>query len=278
MKFVKLISKFMLLIASVVVMVFSTSQSVDAFYNAENDKITGYKVDRPDNKLTISVQYQLGLNDLVVYVCPKTTTEQTCMENPTSKFIDSTLSKTIDRDGKDVDLFVINKGNGDEVLTHTMEFNSATVGKQLDEYQDEIDSTGKVDATYTIMATALFCEVRTAQHDGCNTWSEVRTIVNEQFSLNKGLTSSGDLNKSLVKFLNITNNIIIPVLWLVLAVLLIVRGILLGIDIVKLADEPEARKNKINGLVWLIIGVVAGYAITIAASFVMSSLGFGGYF
>jgi hypothetical protein len=53
---------------------------------------------------------------------------------------------------------------------------------------------------------------------------------------------------------------------------------MLSIDIVKASDEAEVRQSKIKGLTWLIIGVLAGYAITIGASWVMTLLGYGGIF
>ena len=53
---------------------------------------------------------------------------------------------------------------------------------------------------------------------------------------------------------------------------------MLAIDIVKASDEADVRQKKISGLVWLIIGVFAGYAITIAAHAVMNMLGYGGIF
>ena len=78
--------------------------------------------------------------------------------------------------------------------------------------------------------------------------------------------------------LNIVNNIVIPILWVILGILLIVRGVMLGIDIVKSADEPEVRKKKVSGLIWLFIGIFVAYVITIVASVVMSMLGYGGIF
>ena len=53
---------------------------------------------------------------------------------------------------------------------------------------------------------------------------------------------------------------------------------MLGIDIVKSVDEPEVRKKKVSGLIWLFIGIFAAYTITIIASVVMSMFGYGGIF
>ena len=49
-------------------------------------------------------------------------------------------------------------------------------------------------------------------------------------------------------------------------------------DIVKASDDPELRRRKISGLVWLFIGIFVGYVITITASIVMGYFGYGGLF
>lgn len=273
MKCIKSFSKFMMLIASVFFMVvFSTNTANAAFYEPANDKVVSYKMDRTTDKLEVSIQYQLGIKDVVVYICTKNDIQSSCTD-------DGYKSKYVDQLIKGEDSAQINRSEEPTVIT--LEFVSATDGEQLSEYRDEVLSNGKVDSTYRIMVEAKFCSVRTADHLQCNTWVNDGAsilVLNEQFELNKGITNSSELNQTLAEMLNIVNNIVIPAMWALLAVLLIIRGILLGIDIVKLADEPEARKNKVNGLVWLIIGVAAGYGITIAASLVMSSFGYGGYF
>lgn len=55
------------------------------------------------------------------------------------------------------------------------------------------------------------------------------------------------------------------VIYAVLAVFLVVKGALIGMQIVKAADEPQVRQEKIGSLKWLVIGVAIAYAVTFAA-------------
>jgi hypothetical protein len=87
----------------------------------------------------------------------------------------------------------------------------------------------------------------------------------DQFS---GITDSG-INTLLEKFEQISNII----LWIILGVLtvvLIIKGALLGVQIVKSADEPQVRQEKINSLKWLVIGIAIGYGIVGLAKVIIS--------
>lgn len=70
----------------------------------------------------------------------------------------------------------------------------------------------------------------------------------------------------------IVNNVVLPVLLTTLGMFLIVKGAILGVQIVKSADNPDVRSEKIRGLKWLVIGV----AIAMSASAVVGVLT--GYF
>lgn len=57
----------------------------------------------------------------------------------------------------------------------------------------------------------------------------------------------------------ITNTIILPIIYIGLGLLLIVKGAILGFQIVKSADDSYVRKEKIGALKWLVIGVAVAY-------------------
>lgn len=80
--------------------------------------------------------------------------------------------------------------------------------------------------------------------------SEGNTIGNE------------DINTFMEKVKEIINNIVLPIVYVVTGLFLIVKGALLGTQIVKSADDPQVRAEKVGALKWLVIGV----AITFAAS------------
>ena len=60
-------------------------------------------------------------------------------------------------------------------------------------------------------------------------------------------------------------NVIVTIIYVVLGLFLVVKGALLGVQIVKAADEPQVRQEKIGSLKWLVIGVAIAYAVTIVA-------------
>lgn len=60
--------------------------------------------------------------------------------------------------------------------------------------------------------------------------------------------------------LEITNTIILPILYSIIGMVLVVKGILLGVQIVKSADMPQERAEKVHALKWLVIGVTIAFA------------------
>lgn len=62
---------------------------------------------------------------------------------------------------------------------------------------------------------------------------------------------------------------ILTCIYVVLGVFLVIKGALLGIQIVKAADEPQVRQEKIGALKWLVIGVAIGYGVALIADLVI---------
>lgn len=85
-----------------------------------------------------------------------------------------------------------------------------------------------------------------------------------------GISNSG-VKGVMQDILNMVTGTIMPVIYVVLALFLIVKGALLGVQIVKAADEPQVRQEKISSLKWLVIGVAIAYGVAGVAHVVMSS-------
>ena len=66
---------------------------------------------------------------------------------------------------------------------------------------------------------------------------------------------------------DIVSHTVMPIIYVVLGIFLVVKGALLGMQIVKAADEPQVRQEKINSLKWLVIGVAIAYGIAGLAHF-----------
>ena len=78
-----------------------------------------------------------------------------------------------------------------------------------------------------------------------------------------------DVRELIDEIYEITHGTILPILWAVLGIFFVVKGALLGIQIVKSADEPQVRQEKIGALKWLAIGVAVAYAATFLVDAVM---------
>ena len=83
----------------------------------------------------------------------------------------------------------------------------------------------------------------------------------------------GEGNETTSKIYDILHNVVdgtlMPIIYIVLGLFLVVKGAILGMQIVKAADEPQVRQEKIGALKWLVIGVAIAYGVTVAADIVI---------
>lgn len=88
--------------------------------------------------------------------------------------------------------------------------------------------------------------------------------TNEKYINGKSLGSIGDqeLNGAMGKIQVVVNKAVLPIIYIITTLFFIIKGTILGFQIVKSADEPSTRREKIHGLKWLIIGVGITYAAT----------------
>lgn len=136
-----------------------------------------------------------------------------------------------------------------------------------------IGSTNRED-TYVVFVAAYFCGVRTSTNDGVfnscqyfynSNQDENGPFVRKEFKvddvLNLNISEIGDegISEAMEKIENIVMNVLLPIIWAVLGLFLVIKGSLLGMQIVKSADEPQVRQEKIGALKWLVIGVAIAY-------------------
>lgn len=136
---------------------------------------------------------------------------------------------------------------------------------------------------YIIFAQANFCARRNvgadnsvgscAYYDDIKYASKVVDLVN--IDRNHNLDFSGEISNSgladiMDKIAGIVKGTVLPVIWVVLGLFLIVKGALLGVQIVKAADEPQVRQEKIGSLKWLVIGVAIAYGSTGIVTVIMN--------
>ena len=152
--------------------------------------------------------------------------------------------------------------------------NNPTTKQFLIDTDIEVDSTQRED-TYVVFVVAYFCAVRTvpennADYSACTYFYDSNTedgkgIVKTSFKindiLNKNISDIDDdgISQAMNKIEEIIMYTVMPIIWGVLGLFLVVKGALLGIQIVKAADEPQVRQEKIGSLKWLVIGVAVAY-------------------
>lgn len=67
------------------------------------------------------------------------------------------------------------------------------------------------------------------------------------------------------QILDLVQDIVMPAFWIGIGAFLIIKGSMIGAQIVKAADEPEVRQEKINSLKYLLIGVLIAALIAAIA-------------
>lgn len=85
---------------------------------------------------------------------------------------------------------------------------------------------------------------------------------------NTATSSNQNVNELLELFDGVVDWILVAI-YVVLGAVLVIKGALLGVQIVKAADEPQVRQEKINSLKWLVIGVAIGYGVTFLADIII---------
>lgn len=272
----KLFSLFALFVLG---LIFFAPSNTEAVYDSSlNTVLTGenqFVIDPRENKLIVTIQYQYQVKGVQVYICKATASVEGCMgsdnistfkdlkdyEDPTGEMRKSEVNNTTQ-----------------ETDTYIYAPTGPLSGMAIENYPD---------GTYRVVVKASFCNMRNNRLSDCasdDNWTadpttqSWQTIYNQTIELNGAFTGNAQVNAILGKVLTYINSYVIPALWVLLAALLIIRGVLLAIAIVKSSDEAEVRSSKIKGMIWLIVGVFAGYAITIAATAVMTLLGYGGVF
>lgn len=90
------------------------------------------------------------------------------------------------------------------------------------------------------------------------------------FLAQASMTISGEIsNEELATVMSMVQSIgqtILICIYIVLGIFLVVKGALLGMQIVKAADEPQVRQEKIGSLKWLVIGIAIAYGVAALAN------------
>ena len=82
-------------------------------------------------------------------------------------------------------------------------------------------------------------------------------------------TDNEGINNAWATIEKIVDDTVIPLIYAAIGLFLVVKGAILGMQIVKAADEPQVRQEKIGSLKWLVIGVAIAFGVVFLADTLM---------
>lgn len=269
----KIIKCFSFVIISLLFVFLTSNTNVDAAYNRDSNKLS---VAVSKESVEISVAYQRGLDTTYpeYYWCKISEGEDA------SKVINDA---TCNPEGNAVN-YVNASGNANVNFISVADSNSAdanltrykfTIAKEndhvLNTLAERTNGNENNVTKYVLLVRADFCTVRYVDgetYSGCKSvddtkWARLEVDLMELKNNSKlGSTETPDeeINEMMDKIKDIVYNVVLPVIWGVLGLFMVVKGSLLGVQIVKAADEPQVRQEKIGSLKWLVIGCAIAFA------------------
>ena len=181
---------------------------------------------------------------------------------------------------------------GDSRLNYIAKGDASYVDKNLTTYvfvvpskDDPILKNLDVGHKYVLVVRHTFCALREetgGEYQSCSyydtedayeyTMVEVdSTALVKSHTVNSDITNK-DISSMMSKIENIVNGTVMPIIWAVLGLFLVIKGTLLGVQIVKSADEPQVRQEKVGSLKWLVIGVAIAYGTSFVVSVLINFL------
>ena len=216
-------------------------------------------------QLRVSVTYQRGFDKGTAkyWICKGDAVNVTSVNNCTEKIVDGAN--------------FVNEGDASDYISKASakdSDNNPTTKHFLVDTEIKVDST-KRDDTYVVFAVAYFCSVRAlpntnddyssckyfynSSNDEDKGMSKVEFKIGDILSKNISDIDDDGIKDAMNKIEEIVMYTVLPIIWAILGLFLVVKGALLGIQIVKAADEPQVRQEKIGSLKWLVIGVAIAY-------------------
>lgn len=274
----KLAKYFLCVIACFFAMLLVVKTNVSANYDASKNYT---KVSVNKDGVTVQITYQRGFESVggsnsdsytATYIWCES--DENFSNFSSERCNEGTLVKFVDESGNKANSYIV-KGASEYADSHptTAKF---TVAKEKDGI---LKNVGQVEGKYYILyVTTYFCTAR----DGLNQDGEYTSCYSYDLNRDKVITklkitgndllnnsddigndiSNSELKGVMQKITDIAYNIILPVIWGLLGVFLVIKGSILGVQIVKAADEPQIRQEKLKSLKWLVIGVAIAYGAT----------------
>ena len=261
-------------------MVFLSNSNVSARYDRDSNKV---HIAVNKNEVKITVKFQRGMDTAYSEYkwCEKTNANTVVDPKNPCKVVGET--KNYVTIGGDASLSYIAQGDAEYV-----DNNLTTYTFKIPKAQDELLKNQLIPETYyAIIVVQNFCAYRlegsSGQYEDCGYYDTeniytVLDVSSNDLINGKEVGGNGsatddiddDNIKGLMEKINdIVHGTVMPIIWVVLGLFLVVKGALLGVQIVKAADEPQVRQEKIGSLKWLVIGVGIAYASSFVVDLVI---------
>jgi len=263
-------------------MMFVSFSKVDANYDANVNK--AYIQVNKNSGVTITVKYQRGFgkDSATYYWCEKNSpTQVITSSSQCASVVPSGSTVNYVQQGGDVSASYIAQGSASSADSN-LTTKTFTIPKINDPFLKE---TLPANHYYAIVVSSSFCAVRIASgsgtYTGCHFWDNQTTFLDVSvndlingYTIGATGTAVDDIEDNNVRTLmdkihDVVHGTVMPIIWVVLGLFLVVKGSLLGVQIVKSADEPQVRQEKIGSLKWLVIGVGIAYASSFVVDLVI---------
>lgn len=188
----------------------------------------------------VNVQYKYGLRRLDMYYCLK---GEQC---DNSNYYMIVIAEASEEEPY--------KNEGVDLASYDFNINIAEPG----EYRVRIEAYFATSSAYTGTESIYGYPIGAVQVADTK---EYYINSNAKESSSSGI-SDERIKGLLDKIKSIVNSVILPIIYIATTLFLIIKGAILGVQIVKSADDASVRREKIGALKWLVIGVAITYAAT----------------
>ena len=146
-----------------------------------------------------------------------------------------------------------------QINTQQVYLNKETLTFSLSEYINEYD-----DSDVLVVASGEY-KVNTTDL-GFPSVVEIKYTI-EKVDDDSQDSDQKELNEHVEKVQKVFNTWVFPGIYILLAVVFVIKLILLSIDLVKFSDQPDVRREKIKGFVYVFLGLLAVSAVNASAGF-----------
>lgn len=285
----KIIKAFSIILFSALLMILFNSNTTSAIYDSSKNTI-GISVSKESVKVTVKYQRGFDVGTATYFWCPVASNTVDELQNPSDckplTLSEEEMLKPLENnyvtnsEYSNLDFISESPANNADSNITSYTF---TISKDKDPVLNQINNL--IDRGYrefVVFAQANFCAKRYVNGDGtvggCQFYDSIKSakistnivnIENDHFGFDAETDDSG-INDMMDKISGIVKETVLPIIWVVLGLFLVVKGAMLGVQIVKSADEPQVRQEKVGALKWLIIGVAIAYASTGVVTVVMN--------